>query len=80
MESIEIDPKRLSGKPTLKGTRISVAQILAQISEGDSIEDIAEDMSLDIEKLRKLFEELSREFNCVAKLSMQDGFEKQTGH
>lgn len=43
---IEIDPDRAGGKPVIKGTRYTVAQLLAEIAEGDSIDDIALDMDL----------------------------------
>ncbi|MBI5375081.1 MAG: DUF433 domain-containing protein [Candidatus Schekmanbacteria bacterium] len=39
-ETIICDPKILSGKPVVKGTRISVAFILQCLASGMSIEDI----------------------------------------
>jgi uncharacterized protein (DUF433 family) len=37
---IEINPKIMMGKPVIKGTRITVEQILEQLSVSKSIEDI----------------------------------------
>jgi uncharacterized protein (DUF433 family) len=49
-ERIELDPKVCNGKPVIKGTRIPVAVILEQISEGESWE-----------KIRANYPELTRE-------------------
>lgn len=38
-----INPKLLGGKPTVRGTRISVALVLQCLAEGMSAEDIASD-------------------------------------
>ena len=40
---IVFDADLLGGKPTVKGTRISVAQVLACLAEGMSGQDISED-------------------------------------
>ncbi len=39
-ERIAIDPKILSGKPVIKGTRISVEFVLELLSSGMSVEEI----------------------------------------
>ena len=39
---IEINPKIMMGKPVIKGTRITVQQILEQLSISNSIEEILE--------------------------------------
>jgi uncharacterized protein (DUF433 family) len=49
-ERIELDPKVCNGKPVIKGTRIPVAAILEQISEGEAWE-----------KIRANYPELTRE-------------------
>ena len=49
-ERIELDPKVCNGKPVIKGTRIPVAVILEQISEGESWD-----------KIRANYPELTRE-------------------
>jgi len=40
MERIELNPAILVGKPSIKGTRISIEMILEELSEGNSIEDL----------------------------------------
>lgn len=42
MERIEIDPKKMGGKPVIKGTRIPVHFILELLANGWSLEDILE--------------------------------------
>ena len=37
---IEINPKIMMGKPIIKGTRITVEQVLEQLSVSNSIEEI----------------------------------------
>ena len=39
-ERLELDPKVCNGKPVIKGTRIPVAVILEQVSEGDPWEKV----------------------------------------
>lgn len=40
MELIEINPGIMMGKPVIKGTRITVEQILEELAVADSIDDI----------------------------------------
>ncbi|MGK5084593.1 DUF433 domain-containing protein [Bdellovibrionota bacterium FG-1] len=40
---VVVDPDLLGGQPTVKGTRLSVAHILACMSEGMTAQDIARD-------------------------------------
>jgi uncharacterized protein (DUF433 family) len=40
-----VNPDRLGGKPTIKGTRFSVSFILSCLSEGMSYEDIVREYS-----------------------------------
>ncbi|ASJ03708.1 antitoxin [Thermococcus profundus] len=42
MERIEIDPKKMGGKPVIKGTRIPVYFILELLANGWSFEEILE--------------------------------------
>jgi uncharacterized protein (DUF433 family) len=37
---IEINPKVMVGKPVIKGTRITVEQVLQKLAAGESVEDI----------------------------------------
>ena len=56
---VDVDPNRRGGKPCLKNTRMTVAQIIAQIAEGDSVDDLVEDMELDRDTLVGLLEGLA---------------------
>ncbi|ASJ01563.1 antitoxin [Thermococcus gorgonarius] len=42
MERIEINPRKMGGKPVIKGTRIPVYFILELLANGWSFEDILE--------------------------------------
>ena len=46
-ECVEFDPGKRGGVPMLKGTRMSVAQLLAELGEGRSTVEVAEDFDLD---------------------------------
>jgi len=39
-QHIEINPRIMMGKPVIKGTRITVEQILNILSQGNSIDDV----------------------------------------
>lgn len=53
-DCVEINPGKLGGIPVLKGTRIAVAQILAEVGEGQSVVQVAGDFDLDVELVKKL--------------------------
>jgi uncharacterized protein (DUF433 family) len=58
-DCVEVDPDKVGGVPVLRGTRFTVAQLFAEISEGRSLPDIAEGFRLDLEQLKKVMEGLS---------------------
>ncbi len=39
-QHIEVNPKIMMGKPVIKGTRITVEQILENLSESNSFDDV----------------------------------------
>lgn len=39
-EYVEVDPKKMMGKPVIKGTRITVELILEKLSCGETFDDI----------------------------------------
>jgi uncharacterized protein (DUF433 family) len=43
MDFIEINPKIMVGKPVIKGTRITVENIIAMLGQGLSINDILDE-------------------------------------
>ena len=46
-DCVEFNPDKLGGVPVLKGTRMSLAQILAELAEGRSTAEVADDFELD---------------------------------
>lgn len=40
MDRVEIDPRVCGGKPVIRGTRIPVAVIMAQLAEGQTWQDV----------------------------------------
>lgn len=58
-DSVEIDPERRGGYPVLAGTRFKASQLLAQIAEGDSIDDLEENLGLDRDVMQQFLRALS---------------------
>lgn len=46
LNRIEVNPKIMTGKPVIKGTRLPVQQILLLLAQGISIEEIVQDYDL----------------------------------
>ena len=46
LKRIEINPKIMTGKPVIKGTRLPVQQILRLLAQGISTEEIMQDYDL----------------------------------
>ena len=63
LEAVDIDPGIRSGRPVLKGTRVTIAQILAELADEGSIDSLAEDMDLDKDMLKKLLDGLAAAFD-----------------
>lgn len=52
-ERITIDPGEIHGKPVIRGTRVTVEQILRELGAGRSVEQIlAEHRQLSVEDIR----------------------------
>jgi uncharacterized protein (DUF433 family) len=62
----EVNPRKRGGVPVLKGTRFTLAQILAEIAEGRSVTELAEDFDLDLEIIKQFLEGLSIYFDRPA--------------
>ena len=52
LKRIIVDPKIMSGKPVIRGTRITVDLILELLAYGTAPEEIAKDYKIDIEDIR----------------------------
>ena len=53
--SVTVDPQVRGGVAVLKGTRMPLSQILAEVSDDRSLSDIAEDKELDLGLLKAFF-------------------------
>jgi uncharacterized protein (DUF433 family) len=58
-DCVEWKSDKLGGAPVLKGTRISVAQILAELGEGQTVAEVAEDFDLDAGLVKRLVQGLA---------------------
>ncbi len=56
---IVVDPDIRSGVPVIRGTRVSLAQILIEVASGVDIIEIADDLDIDLDPIREFFESLS---------------------
>ena len=59
LEAVVVDPMIRSGQPVLKGTRMPISIILAELADGGSVDTLAEDRDLDKEMLKELLEGLA---------------------
>lgn len=64
--TLESDPERQGGKPVLKGTRFTAAQVLAEIATGYSPHDVADDLDLRRSQVDLFLRELSTFINAKA--------------
>jgi len=53
-EYVEIDPLKRGGVPVLRGTRFKLAQLFAQLADGDSVDTLVENLNLDGDLIREL--------------------------
>ncbi len=58
-DCVELNPQKLGGVPVLKGSRISVGQILAEIGEGRTADQVAADFDLDAALVKRLVQGLA---------------------
>ncbi len=55
----EVNARKRGGVPVLKGTRFTLSQLLAEIAEGRSVAEIAEDFELDLAMIKQFLEGLA---------------------
>ena len=65
-DCIEVHPQKRGGVPVLRGTRFTVAQLLAEIAEGRSVAELAEDFDLDLDLIKKCLQGLAQSFDSPA--------------
>jgi len=64
---LEVIPGRRGGKPTIKGTRITVDDILEALANGWNINEVAENYRIPIEAI---YEALKYALNALRKLEV----------
>jgi uncharacterized protein (DUF433 family) len=52
----QVNPRKCGGIPVLKGTRFSLAQVLAEIAEGRSVSELAEHFKLEPAMIKEFLE------------------------
>jgi len=55
-DCVEVNPNKRGGIPVLKGTRFTVAQLFAELADGRSVFELAEDFELDLENMKALLQ------------------------
>ncbi len=58
-ETVDIDQDLMKGVPVLKGTRFPISQLLAEIAEGRSVDQIAKAFRLNLELIKDLLHGLA---------------------
>jgi uncharacterized protein (DUF433 family) len=58
-ECVEVDPDKRGGIPVIRGTRLTVAEIIAELAEGKTIREISTRRTVEEDKLRKVLESLA---------------------
>lgn len=58
-EFVEFDSEKRGGVPVLRGTRFRLSQLFAQFADGDSVNDLVENLDLDGEMLKNLMHSIS---------------------
>jgi len=58
-QEVEVRSSKCGGAPVLTGTRFKVSQLLAQLADGDSIKEIADNFELDDESLARFLHSMA---------------------
>src|SRR5208337_2628622 len=60
---VDVDPERCAGVPVLAGTRFTVSQVFAELADGRSIYELADNFDIDAVVLESLLNGMSSIFN-----------------
>ena len=52
MKRIVVDPKVMVGKPVIKGTRVTVSEIVNRVAQGQTFQDITEDLDISADDIK----------------------------
>lgn len=68
LEHIEVDPDRLSGRPTIRGRRVPVSLVAELATEDDGAEILREDYNLEADEIAdaRRWTEVTRSFSAAA--------------
>ena len=58
-DSVEIDSAVRGGVPVIRGTRIGIGRIFAEIADDKPLSEIADSLDLDVDVLKKVIEGIS---------------------
>ena len=59
LKNVEYNPERLGGMATVAGTRFPISRIFAELTDDQTLAEIAEDYDQDLEQIIDIFNELS---------------------
>jgi uncharacterized protein (DUF433 family) len=65
-ELVEVNPRKVSGVPILKGTRVQADAIVENYEGGSDVEEIAENFDIPVEKIRRVLEFAGCQVRLVA--------------
>ncbi len=52
MKRIVVDPKVMVGKPVIRGTRVTVSEIVNRVAQGQTFQDVTEDLGISTEDIK----------------------------
>ena len=72
------DKDRLGGKPCIRGHRLSIAQLIAEVADGRSLKEIAKDFGIDYNDIWSAWVDLVNEL-CLLKINSNYIMSEETG-
>lgn len=60
--NIWTDKQRMGGKPCIKNTRFTIAQLLAELADGKNAKEIAKDFNIDLKSIEETLHELANTY------------------
>lgn len=64
-KTIWTDPARMGGKPCIRNTRFTVAQLLAELADGYNIKEISTNFNIDKSALEDTLHEISQIYDII---------------
>ncbi len=58
-DNIWTDPTRMGGKPCIRNSRFTVAQLIAELADGSTIYEIVRDYNLDLKTTENALHEIA---------------------